>query len=171
MSNDLRFSRNKRLFRNVTFTELVESMSRLANLVQEIKPSIKIEVVTCENLTTYAFSTVTFDTDEVISALSHRKTYALEQFTIDVWKRSHTISLSIWDDSDPKPFMICVSCDRKSDAGRMMFYGQCLDEKMHKRILDTFAKPDLFCKIGDGFPKLSVFNTICAAKMIDTSLT
>lgn len=158
VNDSLRFSRDKRFGRKVTFAEFLENATKLVAIVQDIRPSVKVEVLTCEDGRTYNFSTVTFDTEEAEEALQNRRSYTLAQFSEEVWGRSFNVDLIIKDDSDANPFMICLSCDRCADAGRAIFYGQCLDQGTHDQILTAFAEQSLTYKIGDGFPKMSPFN-------------
>ncbi len=170
MNDYIGFSRDKR-FSATTFADFFKSANKLVEIVQGVRPFAKVELLVCEDPWTHNFSTVSFESDEVTAALKNRKTYALDQFTGEVWDRSFKVNLVIKDDTDPKPFMICLSCDRQSDVGRIMFYGQCLDQRTYEQILDVFAKSSLFYKIGDGFPKTSVFNVLYGEKVTGMRLS
>jgi len=165
VNDNLRFSRDKPFFLAVTFAEFGVNAGSLIALVRGLRPSIRMEVLTCEDEKTYNFSTVTFATKEAEEALQNRRSYTLAQFSEEVWKKSFNVDLILKDDTDPNPFMICLSCDRCADATRLMFYGQCLDQSMQDQILKAFAKPSFDYKIGDGYSRSSIFNLKYGAKI------
>jgi len=155
-----RFSRDKkRFFSKVSFKDFTETTKKLDELVKNIRPSVRIEVRTCEDKETHRYSQVTIWDEEVVRSLKEgRKIYTLEQCTEAVWKRSLYVQVTITDETDPQPLMICLSCDRRIEPKRMMFYGQCTGTEIFTNILDALAKPDDDFSIGDGYPKPSKFN-------------
>ena len=128
--NEFRFSHDKR-FKRVSFEEFLEIARELCEIGASVRSSADAEVITAEDNTTYNYTTTTFLSDEIKEALKQRKRYSLDELTQEVWDRSFDVQVTLKDEKDPKPFMICVSCDKYADAKRVKFYGQCLDEITH----------------------------------------
>ena len=154
-----RFSRDKRYFRHISFLEFAETAKKLAELTKSSRPNANVEMLTCEDMNTHQYSHVTFMADEVTEARKGRKSYPLEgEFTKEVWERSMSVQLTLKDDADPEPFMICLSCDKQDKPRSMQFYGQCVEQELFDRIYETFSHPSFFYAIGDGYSKPSAFN-------------
>jgi len=153
-----RFSRNKRFWQAVTFAEFTAAARRLVEQVEAVRASATVEVLTCEDTVTHKYSQVTFWAEEVTEALKGRKSYTLEGLTEEVWERTMSVQLTLRDDSDPKPSMICLSCDRRSEPRSMKFYGQSVEQELCDQICDQFARPSFRFTIGDGYSKPSAFN-------------
>lgn len=157
-----RFSRDKR-WGKVSFEEFRRTAEALYGMVAAIRPSVCPEIITCEDKKTYEYSTVTFGLPGVDEALKKRKSYSLSELTEEIWERSFNVQLTLKDEKDPQPFMICLTCDRYDDPKRMRFYGQCLDSATQTRMFETFAQATLNYKIGDGYSKPSDFNRVVGA--------
>lgn len=165
MSQDgLRFSRDKR-FKRVSFEEFLATARALCETVSAVRSSLDTRVVTAEDHTTYNYSTVTFLSKERMEALGNRKHYSLDELTQDVWDRSFDVRVILRDEHDPRPFMICVSCDKYDDAKRMKFYGQCLDGRTYQQVVDGFRRSSFSHRIGDGMSKISTFNMVMEARL------
>ncbi|KKS57822.1 MAG: hypothetical protein UV22_C0012G0028 [Parcubacteria group bacterium GW2011_GWA2_42_35] len=162
MSQDgFRFSHDKR-FWAVSFEEFLATASALCQIVSSRRNTLNIEVVTAEDYTTYNYTTTTFllDEDEI-----ERKRYMLDELTQEVWDRSFNVQVTLRDEQDSKPFMICVSCDKYADRKRMKFYGQCLDEDTCHVVISKFRHATLSRGIGDGMGKISNFNLMMGLMM------
>lgn len=166
-----RFSRDKRFLLSVSFSDFVRISRELARAVQAKRPDACVRVLTCEDPATHAYSQVTFGTDEVEDALQRRREYALDDLTKDVWSRSLSIQLTIKDPNDRSPFMICASCDRRSDGRRIRFYGQCVDDELSDLIHQMFCGPSFAFSIGDGYSKPSAFNLKVGERVTGISLS
>lgn len=170
MSKDgFRFSHDKR-FKKVSFDEFLTMAKSLCQTVSEHRSAVDIEVVTAEDHTTYNYTTTTFWSDEIEEALKNRKHYTLDELTREVWDRSFDIQVTLRDEQDSKPFMICISCDKYADAKRMMFYGQCLDEETHYAIVNEFRCSSFSHSIGDGMGKISNFNMAMGSRLMGIRL-
>ncbi len=152
-----RFSRDKRFYSRISFEEFSQAATMLAAMANKARSSAKVEILTTEDTHTHLYSQVTFMADEVTEALKGRKSYSFEEFTDDVWSRSMSAQLTIKDEADLKPFMICLSFD-KDEPRSMKFYGQAVEQELIDLIHDTFSSPSLFYKVGDGYSKPSAFN-------------
>ena len=157
MDDMFRFSQDRR-FGNVSFEIFLKCAHHLSDLVLSNKSSVDISVITCEDRVTYNYSTVTFFSDEVSEALKNRKRYSFSDLDIQVWMRSYDVQFTILEKVNSKPFMICLSCDKYRDSSRTFFYGQYVEEPLHREILEQFAKPSLLYGIGDGYRKISKLN-------------
>lgn len=154
-----RFSRDKRFFaRTTSFEEFMQAVTELAETTKKVRPLVSIELITCEDAETHRYAHVTFVADEVDEALKGRKTYALEEFTKEVWERSMDVQLTLKDANDSKPFMICLSLDKRDEPRSMKFYGQAVEQELVDHIRDTFSHSSFFWSIGDGYSKPSAFN-------------
>lgn len=152
-----RFSRDKRFYSRISFAEFTQTAGSLAAMTKEARPDASVEILTTEDFHTYQYSQVTFEADEVTEALKGRKSYPLEDFVNDVWSRSMSVQLTIKDESDERPFMICLSLD-KDEPKSMKFYGQAVEQRLVVLIRETFSIPSFFYKVGDGYSKPSAFN-------------
>ena len=159
-----RFSHDKR-FKRVSFEEFLGIARELCEIVASVRSSADIEVVIAEDHTTYNYTTTTFWSDEIWEALKQRKVYSIDELTQEVWDRSFNVQVILKDEKDPKQFMICVSCDKYADAKRLKFYGQCLDERTHQRVVSKFRRSSLSHGIGDGMGKISDFNMMMGEKL------
>lgn len=166
----LRFSRDKRFLSRISFDEFVQAATLLALMANEARPNVTVEILTTEDSHTHQFSHVTFMADEVTEALKGRKSYSLEKFTQDVWKRSMSAKLTIKDNTDPNPFMICLSLDKKDEPRSMKFYGQETGKELAERIYDSFSHANFFFSIGDGFSRPSAFNFAFGQQLTNTRL-
>lgn len=166
-----RFSRDKRLLQRVSLSDFIRASRSLVQVVQAERPGARAVVLTCEDPVTHAYSQVTFGSDEVENALQGRRDYLPDQLTKDVWDRSLNIQLTIKDPSDSEPFMICMSCDKQSDGGRIKFYGQCISEYLSDLIHEIFARPTLRFSIGNGYSKPSAFNLKVGERITGISLS
>lgn len=153
-----RFSRDKRFLSRIQFGEFAQTAALVAEMIKTARPSVEVEILTTEDSHTHQYSQVTFMADEVTEALKGRKSYTLEEFTEMVWSRSMSVQLTLKDDADPKPFMICLSLDKRDEPRSMKFYGQAVEQEIVDRICDTFSRPSFFWSIGDGYSKPSDFN-------------
>jgi hypothetical protein len=166
-----RFSRDKRFLLSVSLSDFLRTSRNLAQVVQAERPGASVLVLTCEDPTTHAYSQVTFAADEVTDALQQRREYSLDELTKDVWDRSLSIQVGIKDANDPGSFMICVSCDKHSDGGRIAFYGQCVNNALSDLIHQMFARSNFVFSIGDGYPKHSGFNLKFGERITGISLS
>jgi hypothetical protein len=166
-----RFSRDKRFLNRVSFTEFMAAVNTLVALTRATKPSATVELLTCEDTDTYMYSLVTFASDEVTEALKKRKSYALGNFTKEIWERSMSISLVLKDPGDPEPFMICLSCDKLGEAWSLNFYGQCAAQELCESVRQNFGRPSFFWSIGDGYSKPSAFNLAFGQRVTGISLS
>jgi len=155
--HNFRFSHDKRL-KGVSFNEFLKTARELCEAVVSVRSSVDITVLTCEDDTTYNYSTSSFASVEHSKAIKNRKSYTLDEFTEEVWDRSLNAQLTLKDQEDPKPFMICLSCDMCADAKSMKFYGQCLDGTTYQAIVSKFRSPTLSYGIGDGYSKVSALD-------------
>lgn len=170
MSEDgFRFSHDKR-FKKVSFGEFLATANALYKTVSNRRSTADIEVVTAEDHTTYNYTTTTFWSDKIEEALKNRKRYTLDELTQEVWDRSFDVQVTLLDEQDPKPFMICVSCDKYADAKRMMFYGQCLGEETHRAVVNEFRRASLSHGIGNGMGKISDFNLAMGLRLTLTGI-
>jgi len=163
--SQFRFSYDQR-FRKVSFGKFLKIARELCEAVVSIRNSVDITVITSEDHRTYDYSTVTFMSDEITEALKGRKEYPFDRFTQNVWDRSFNVQVTLKDKKDPKPFMICLSCNKHADAKRIMFYGQCLDETTYQRVVSKFRHPTLLYSIGEGFEKSSDFNVAMGRRLV-----
>ncbi len=152
-----RFSRNRRVL-SVGFDEFMRVATSLVKMTKEARPHASVGVLTCEDMDSYQYSQATFMADEATDALEGRKSYALEKFDAEVWSRSMSAQLTLKDASDPKPFMICLSLDRKDEPRSMMFYGQAVEQELTDRIMAAFRHSSTLYSIGDGYGKPSASN-------------
>jgi hypothetical protein len=159
-----RFSHDKR-FKRVSFDEFLATAKSLCQIVSEYRGTVDIEVLTAEDHTTYNYTTTTFWSDEIEEALKNRKRYTFDELTQEVWDRSFNVQVTLLDEQDPKPFMICVSCDKYADAKRMIFYGQCLDEETHRAVVNEFRRSSFSYGIGDGMGKISNFDMVMGLRL------
>lgn len=166
-----RFSRNHRFFMPTTYDEYVQTAQRLITLVQFRRKEASAVILTCEDSNTYQYSNVTFLADEVTDALENRKSYTLEQFSLDIWRRSMDIQLTLNDATNPEPFMITLSCDKQGDARSMKLYGQNVDSDLFQAIVKEFAQPTFFYSIGDGYSKPPAFNMKVGEKLTGIRLS
>ncbi len=166
-----RFSRDKRFLLSVSFSDFARTARDLVQAVQAERPGASVLVLTCEDPTTHAYSQVTFAANEVTDALQQRREYSLEELTGDVWSRSLSIQIVIKDPNDPAPFMICVSCDKHSDGGRINFYGQCVNDGLMDLIHQVFGRSSFAFSIGDGYPRHSSFNLKFGERITGVSLS
>lgn len=165
MSKDgFRFSRDKR-FKKVSLDEFLATAKSLCQTVSEHRSTMDIEVVTAEDRVTYNYTTTTFWSGEIEEALGNRKHYTLDELTQEVWDRSFNVQVTLRDEQDFRPFMICVSCDKHADVKRMKFYGQCLNEETHRAVVNEFSRPSFSYSIGDGMGKISNFNMRMGQKL------
>lgn len=152
-----RFSRDKRFYSRISFEEFTQAAVTLVAMTKKARPSTSVEIFTTEDVHTHQYSQVTFVADEVTEALKGRKSYSLEEFIDDVWSRSMSVHLTLKDEADPRPFMVCLSLD-KDESQSMKFYGQAVEQELVDLICDTFSNPSFFYKVGDGYSKPSAFN-------------
>lgn len=165
MSKDgFRFSHDRR-FGKISFGEFLATAKALYKTVSDCRSAIDIEVVTAEDSMTYIYTTTTFCSDEIDEGLKNRKHYTLNELTREVWDRSFDVQVTIRDRQDQTPFMICVSCDKYTDAKRMRFYGQGLDEETCRVVVGKFHRASLSRGIGDGMKKISLFNTVMGLRL------
>lgn len=168
--NGFKFSHDKR-FRKVSFGEFLATAQALCQTVSDSRNTVDIEVVTAEDHMTYNYTTTTFLSDEIEDALKNRKRYTLGELTQEVWDRSFDIQITLRDEQDEKPFMICVSCDKHADAKRMKFYGQCLDEETCRVVVSKFCRATFSYGIGDGMGKISNFNMAMGSSLTGIRLS
>jgi len=152
-----RFSRDKRFYSRISFEEFFQVATTLVAMVKKARSSAIVEILTTEDTHTHLYSQVTFMADEVTEALKGRKSYSLEEFTNEVYSRSMSVQLTLKDEADSKPFMICLSLD-KDESRSMKFYGQAVEQELVNLIHDSFSSPSFFYKVGDGYSKPSAFN-------------
>ena len=115
------------------------------------------QFLTCEDAKTHKYSQVTILDDEVDQVLEKGiRSYTLQQLTEEVWKRSRNVQVTIR--ADPRPFMVCLSCDKRGEPKRLIFYGQCTGADVSTAIFDSLAQSDEKFSIGNGYPKPSTFN-------------
>ncbi len=165
MSNDgFRFSHDKWLGK-VSFEDFLTTAKKLAEIVFNSRSTANTEVSTAEDRATYNYTTVTFFSDEVTEGMKNKKSYTLDELTQEIWNRSFDVRMSLFDDKDSKPFMICISCDKYADARRIRFYGQCLDEKTYQDVTEEFYHSSFWYKLGDGYSKPSLFNQAIGSKL------
>lgn len=153
-----RFSRDKRYLSQITFAEFSQAAALLTKMTKAARPNASVEILTTEDAHTHQYSHVTFMADEVTEAMKGRKSYTLDEFTDEVWNRSMSAQLTLKDDTDPQPFMLCLSLDRQDEPRSMKFYGQAVEQELTDRIHEIFSRPSTFYSIGDGYPKPSAFN-------------
>ena len=167
----LRFSHDKESG-EVSFEEFLKTVRALHETVSGARSSVEVEVLTAEDLTTYNYTTVSYGSDEITEALKQRKRYSLDELSQEVWGRSFNIEVFWTDKQDPEPFMICVSCDKRAEAARIMFYGQVLDEETHDRVVAKFRRSSFLrgIRIGDGFGKPSAFNMAMGRRLTGIKL-
>jgi hypothetical protein len=156
--SQLRFSRKKRFFIKISFQEFLRAATSLAELVREHRPDARVQVSTCEDRTTYNYSTVTFFAEEVIEALKNRKTYSLEDLTEDLWNRSFSLRVDVDYGFNGEPFAIHLEVDRTAAPKQMLFIGSCLSGAIENAVARAFRHRTMLYSIGDGFPKPSMFN-------------
>ncbi len=165
-----RFSHDKR-FRRVSYKEFLATAQALSKTVSEHRQDLTVNILTAEDHTTYDYTTVTFDTDEVHEVLRGRKHYTLSELTPTVWNRAFDVQVTLYDKKDEQPFMISLSCDRYADDKRMLFYGQCLDEAVLHAVLNQFRRRALWYGLGDGVSPCSTFNMLVGAHLAGTRLS
>ncbi len=151
-----RFSRDNRLLLAIGLNEFLESARRLSTLVQQYVPGAQIEVLTCEDKTTYDYSTVSFPHEEVEEAMNNRKRYLLSEVSEDVWRRSYKLQLTIRSGTGDA-LMLCLSVDRHREPHRLMFYYQCIPDAVETD-LKVFTRPSFMFSIGKGRFRRSKFN-------------
>lgn len=159
-----RFSHDRR-FGGVSFGEFLATAKALCETVSSIRNSVDVEVVTAEDERTYHYTTTTFWSNEIEKALKKRRRYSLNKLTQEVWNRSLDVQVSLRDEQDRKPFMICVSCDKYDDYKRIKFYGQGLDEQTRQAVSRKFRRLSLSHSIGDGMKKISSFNMAMGSRL------
>lgn len=152
-----RFSHDKR-FNKVSFQEFLATARALSHTVSTHRSSVDVKIITAEDHTTYDYTTTTFWWDVIEEALKSRKRYSVDDLTQEVWGRSFDVQLTLRDKQDPKPFMICMSCDKHAAAKRIQFFGQGLDEQTYQAVVGEFRRSSLSHSIGDGTRKISNFN-------------
>lgn len=165
----VRFSRDKRFLLRLTFDEFLVAATQLTNLVLERQPGALLEILTCEDMSTYNYSTVTFWSDEVTEALKARRSYSLGELSPEIWKRTFKIEMAIRDPSVREPFVIWLTVDRHADPRRLGFYYQCVGNALEAD-LARFKRPSLLFGIGDGHPKSSDFNLNFGQRITGISL-
>ena len=162
-----RLSRDKRLLMGVvSLFDFATTAQLLVAQAKESRPEAVIEVLTCEDLTTYNYSTVSVYADEVNEALKQRKLYTIEELTPAVWQRSLKTEMYIKEKSERDSFMLCLTCDQRVEPKRMLLHGQQVEDALYEQILATFNKPSLQYGIGDGYSKvLSPFSLAVAQRV------
>ena len=152
-----RFSHDKH-FRAVTFGQFESTAESLDGIVRRNREGAESKIITCEDRNTYNYSTVTFDSEEIETALKNRKEYGLDNLALDVWERSYNVGINITVPNSNEPFMVCASIDKTADSNRLKFHGQWLDKQTYSEIMQRFHYGNLFHKLGDGMGKISDFN-------------
>ncbi len=153
----VRFSRDKRFFLRITFEEYLVAATQLTNLVRERQPGALLEILTCEDVSTYNYSTVAFWSDEVTEALKTRRSYSLGELSPHIWKRAFKIEMAIRDPSVHEPFVVWLTVDRIARPRRLGFFYQCVSDALEAD-LAVFKRPSPLFGIGDGYSKPSDFN-------------
>lgn len=160
MHNEVRFSRDKRFFQRITYLEFLQAAVSMIALVQRYRPDAAIHIFTCEDRTTYNYSTVTFLDDSIIEAMKERKSYQLKELTEEVWGKSYSIDLSIngQPQGEDDSFAIHVEVDRTASPRRMFFFSIGSTRAMDEAILAAFRRRSFLYGIGDGYHDVSDFN-------------
>ncbi|HYD93235.1 MAG TPA: hypothetical protein VEB18_02135 [Candidatus Paceibacterota bacterium] len=155
-----RFSRDKRLFSQVTFAEFMSTATALAAMMRTRRPSATIEILTFEETgLDRKYRNAVFSGDSTMERHEFLA-YPLESFNEDIWRRAYDAQITIKDPADKQPFMICVSCSQRPVRKSLYFYGQCVDEALFARIYDIFATPDLWTSIGSRYNNLSIIGAV-----------
>jgi len=135
-----RFSRDKRFYSRVQFEEFAQTAAVIAGMTKAARSNSRMEILTTEDAYTHRYPRV-----------KGRKSYTLEEFTEEVWNRSMSAQLTLIDDTDSEPFLICLSLDKQDNPRSMKFYGQAVEQKLVDCICDMFSQPSFFWSVGDGY--------------------
>ncbi len=153
-----RFSRRKRFFGNFSHQEFLETAEKLIDVVKATHPSLQVEVLTCEDLSTHRFHKNPFDCDEVDVALQERKSYTLEQFTPSIWGKSLDVELLLQDPGATHScWTIFLFINKMNESRLLKFYMQC-EEELAAVVRSQFAQATLYYQVTTGGLPPSDFN-------------
>lgn len=161
---DFRFSHEKmpegflRRTPNFTYQEFRDNVMALYGAVQSIQP-VNAEIISIEDLDVYRWSTVTTISDDKTEAMKKRITTPLSDLDENLWNRAFGIELNM---QAKDLFMICLAQDRHAEPEKLFFYGQDVDGKTYKRVMEMFHKEGSSYVLGNGRHKISEFNAALA---------
>lgn len=154
-----RFSRDKRFFQKVSFAEFLNVANEVAGLVLDHQPDDSVEVLTCEDLKTYRYSTFEGGARASIAPFMKQRRYTLGELSEQVWDRSFRLDLQIRGSSESEPSLVWFWIDRRSGPRRLMFYYHSISASL-KEDLSPYTKPNLRYSVGDGYPRPVFFDQI-----------
>lgn len=126
-------------FNKVSLEQFQETALKFQEALNKVRPNIRSKLLlTTNSCDYYGAGSLTIITPETEAANKRREQFNIEDLTQDLWLNSFDREFYVTDESVSEPYMLCISNEIR-DSKRLLFYGQCLDDKSQK-IFSSFRK-------------------------------